>query len=65
LLSGVLYHRFLGATSPDLEVQLFQLAMTAILTGGNDLLDNYFYARVEEVKANALVEADRSFALRL
>ena len=35
------------------KVMLFVLAMTATLASGNDLLDNYYYARVQEVKATA------------
>jgi len=35
------------------EIKLFLFAMTATLASGNDILDNYYFARVEEAKAGS------------
>jgi hypothetical protein len=39
------------------EVKLFLLVMTSTLMSGNDLLDNYYYAKVQSVKNQNLPEA--------
>ena len=58
---GVLKHYLETEKWRPRKVKLFVLAMTAHLASGNDLLDNYYFRRVKEVKAEAV---DENAALR-
>jgi len=51
--TGVLKHYLRSEGWRPREVKLFILAMTSTLMSGNDLLDNYYFVKVGQVKSSA------------